>query len=294
MNQTKSSNEKTGIGIVNAMRPLWRVGIPATAALATALAVVFAVALDGCSGNKGNKTNVTASSHTSLPSGAGAGITTLPDLSSQPVTTAKKSRPVVQRLSTVGYLDSTYGVSFRYPRTYTMLSPEKVKLDQSMEQAPMNFVQPGGVSLATIGWANGPATSLFNVSVNKGLSEQQCQQFAVPDASDVASNSPVDPEDDSIPVKVSLHGTDFTRVENGTEQSDVRYYHHFENGACYEFVMAVEESKDNTKPVNHFELFDKLERIMATVKIKPEAVPAMTAGVPSSVPSASTNGSNPR
>jgi hypothetical protein len=296
MNQTKSSNEKTSIGIVSAMRPLWRVGIPATAALSTAMAVVFAVALDGCSSNKGKKTEVTSSSHTSLPSGSGAGtgITTLRDLSSKPVTTAKKSKPVVQRLSTVGYADSTYGVSFRYPRNYTMLTPEKVKLDQSLEQAPMNFVQPGGVSLATIGWANGPATSLFNVSVNKGLTEQQCQQFAVPDASDVAANSPVDPNDDSIPVKVSLHGTDFTRVENGTEQSDVRYYHHFENGACYEFVMAVEESKGNTKPVDHFELFDKLERIMATVKIKPEPVPAMTAGVPSSVPSASTSGSNPR
>jgi hypothetical protein len=291
MNQTKSSTDKATVGIVNAMRPLWRVGIPATAALSTALAVVFAVALDGCSGNKSNKTNVTSSSHTSLPSGSGAGtaITTLPDLS-QPVKTAKKSKPVVQRLSTVGYADDTYGVSFRYPRTYTMLTPEKVKLDQSLEQVPMNFVQPGGVSLATIGWASGPAMSLFNVSVNKGLTEQQCQQFAVPDASDVAGNSPVDTDDDSIPVKVSLHGTDFTRVENGTEQNDIRYYHHFENGACYEFVMAVEESQGNTKPVDHFALFDKLERIMATVKIKPEAVPALTANAPS----APTSGSNPR
>jgi hypothetical protein len=291
MNQTNLSTDKATVGIVNAMRPLWRVGIPATAALSTALAVVFAVALDGCSSNKGNKTNVTSSSHTSLPSGSGAGtaITTLPDLS-QPVKTAKKSKPVVQRLSTVGYADDTYGVSFRYPRTYTMLTPEKVKLDQSLEQVPMNFVQPGGVSLATIGWASGPAMSLFNVSVNKGLTEQQCQQFAVPDASDVAGNSPVDTDDDSIPVKVSLHGTDFTRVENGTEQNDIRYYHHFENGACYEFVMAVEESQGNTKPVDHFALFDKLERIMATVKIKPEAVPALTANAPS----APTSGSNPR
>jgi hypothetical protein len=292
MNQTKSSNEKTSIGIMSAMRPLWRVGIPATAALSTALAVVFAVALDGCSSNKGNKTNVTSSSHTSLPSSSGPGTSaaTLPDLSNQPVTTAKKSKPVVQRLSTVGYADGTYGVSFRYPRNYTLLTPEKVKLDQSLEQVPMNFVQPGGVSLATIGWANGPTMSLFNVSVNKGLNEQQCQQFAVPDASDVAGNSPVDTDDDSLPVKVSLHGTDFTRVENGTEQNDIRYYHHFENGACYEFVMAVEESQGNTKPVDHFALFDKMERIMATVKIKPEPVPALTANVPS----ASTSGSNPR
>jgi hypothetical protein len=291
MNQVKSSNDKKNVGIVSAMRPLWRVGIPASAALSAALAVAFAVAVDGCSSSKSNKTETASTSHSSVPSsGQGTNIAALPDLSKEPITTAKKSRPVVQRLSTVGYVDDKNGVSFRYPRNYALLTPEKTKLDQSMEQVPMNFVQPGGVSLATIGWANGPTTSLFNVSVNKSLTAQQCEQFAVPDASDVAGNSPVDASDSSVPTKVSLHGEDFTRVESGTEQNDIRYYHRFENGACYEFTMAVEEAQGNTKPVDHFELFDKLERIMATVKIKPETVPAMTA----TVPSGSTSGSIPR
>ncbi len=293
MKQMKSSNDKTAVGIVNAMRPLWRIGIPATAALSTALAVAFAIALDGCSSNKNHKTEVSSSSHISQPGSSGQGTVTpaLPEVTTPAVTAKKKT--VVHRPSTVGYIDGTYGVSFRYPRSYTLLTPEKVKLnqslDQSVEKIPMNFVEPGGVSIATIGLPDGPATSLFNVSVHKGLTEQQCQQFAVPDASDVAGNPPVDTSDDSIPVKVSLRGEDFTRVENGTEQNDLRYYHHFENGACYEFVMAVEESEGNTKPVDHFELFDKLERIMATVKIKSEPAQPVVATVPTPA-----NGTNPQ
>ncbi len=282
MKQTKSSNPKPAVGIASAMRPLWRIGIPATAALSAALAIAFAIALDGCSNNKHNKTNVTSSSHTSsVPSASGTSTvsSTVPDIPVPAVTPKKKT--VVQRSSTVGYADPIYGVSFRYPRTYTLLTPEKVKLNQSMGEIPMNFVQPGGVELATIGLPGGPATSLFKVSVNKGLTPQQCEQFADPDAADVASNSPVDTSDESIPSKVNLRGVEFSRVQNGTEQTDLRYYHHFENGACYEFVMAVEDSPENKKPVDHFELFDKLERILATVKIKADAAPAVTAGTSS-------------
>jgi hypothetical protein len=291
MTQMKSSNPKPAVGIANAMRPLWRIGIPATTALSAALAIAFAIALDGCSNSKNNKTNVTSSSHTSsVPSASGTSTVSsaLPDISVPAVTPKKKT--VVQRSSTVGYADPAYGVSFRYPRTYTLLTPQKVKLNQSMGEIPMNFVQPGGVELATIGLPGSSATSLFKVSVNKGLTAQQCEQFADPDAADVAGNSPVDTSDESIPSKVNLRGVEFSRVENGTEQRDVRYYHHFENGACYEFVMAVEDSPENKKPVDHFELFDKLERILATVKIKADAVPAVTANVPGTP----TSGSHPQ
>lgn len=285
MNQTKSLRERTAVGIVQAMRPIWRIGIPATAALSAALAVVFAIALDGCSSNKNHKTDVTAPSHVSQPSASGQATISPPLLETAvPAATPAKKKSVVQRSSTVGYVDPNFGVSFRYPRTYTLLTPEKVKLNESVREVPMNFVQPGGVELATIGLPGSFATSLFKVSVNKNLTAQQCEQFADPDAADLAGNSPVDTSDDSIPSKVSLRGMDFSRVENGTERNDLRYYHHFENGACYEFVMAVEESESNTKPVDHFELFDKLERIMATVKIKPETAPAVTADVPSTQP----------
>ena len=87
-----------------------------------------------------------------------------------------------------------------------------------------------------------------------------------------------------------VRGREFTRVENGTEQTDTRYYHHFENGACYEFVLAVAESPDNKTAVDHFELFDNLERIMASVEIKSGAPASVTA----SVPGTPTNDSKPQ
>lgn len=288
MKQTKSNsnNDKAMLGIVGAMRPLWRTGIPMTAALSTLLAIGFAMALDGCSGNKDKKTNV-SSSNMSSPVSGNSGSGTLTSTASDQNVQQKAETPkkkTVARPSTVAFADSIYGVSFRYPRIYTLMTPDKAKLNESVEKVGMNFIQPGGVTVATIALPNAKATSLFKVSVNKELSEQQCEQFLEPDGSDVAGNSPVDTDDDSIPTKISLRGTDYTRVEAGTEQSDVRYYHHFDNGACYEFAMAVEEPADNSKPMDHFELFDKLERILASVKIKAEPVPAVTAAIPETTP----------
>jgi hypothetical protein len=291
MNQTKSSSEKTNIGIGKAMRPLWRAGIPATMALSALVAIVFAVAIDGCSSSsKSNKTNVSTSATSPISNNSPSAVPTpAPVEVTKPAVTQKK-KSAVQRPSTVGYADANSGLSFRYPRTYMLLKDENVKLNKSMSDIPMNFVQPGGVEVATIGLSSGPATSLFKISVNRGLTTQQCEQFADPDLDDVAATSPVDTSDESIPSKVTLRGIEFSRVENGTEQNDLRYYHHFENGACYEFVMAVEEAEGNTKPIDHLELFDKLERILATVKIKPEVVPAVTANAPSSP----VSGTNPQ
>jgi hypothetical protein len=42
----------------------------------------------------------------------------------------------------------------------------------------------------------------------------------------------------------------------------------------------VEESPDNTKPVDHLELFDKLERILTSVKFKSDLDSAVAANLP--------------
>ena len=287
MNHTKFNNDKPILGIAGAMRPLWRTGIPATAALSALLAIGFALALDGCSSNKDKKPNVSSSNLTSpisSDSSSGNLTATLPEKKDPEKAVTQKKKTAV-RPSTVGFADSTYGVSFRYPRIYTLMTPDKAKLTESVEKVPMNFIQPGGVTVATIALPNGKATSLFKVSVDKDLSAQQCEQFAEPEGSELAGNSPVDPNDSSIPTKINLRGADYSRVETGTEENDIRYYHHFDNGACYEFAMAVEESKDNTREIDHLQIFDRLERILATVKIKAELVPAVTAAsVPEATP----------
>src|SRR5262249_51668222 len=237
MANTKSFNSETKKSVTGAMRRTFGLGISAAAVLSAAAAVMFAAALDGCSGGS-KKTEISSSNLKSSST-----VSALPSptpIQSEIVTPKKKS--VVKRMSTLGYSDSVTGVSFRYPRQYTLITPEKVKQNtELLNRIPMNFVEPGGVKVATVELPSGVATSLLDINVNKKLTAQQCDQFADPDLSDVKGNSPVDASDDSIPSKVNFHGMDFMRVENGTEQTDTRYYHHFENGACYEFVLAVAE-----------------------------------------------------
>src|SRR5258708_205077 len=290
MAQEKSFNSRTPVSVGKVMRRTFGFSIPATAALSVVFAVVFAIAIDGCSGNNNKKTNTSASSTSSSVPTAGAN----PSLSKSSVSEPKKDKsliankkPVAQRLSTVTYTDSVSGLSFRYPRQYSLMTSEKGgPLDLSrraVDRVPMNFVQPGGVKIATIAAADSPATPLLGVNVHRGLTSQQCEQFSDPSPADVAKNLPLDPADDSLPLKLKVHDIDFTRVDNGTEQTDTRYYHHFENGSCYEVVLAVVDNsakQARTPALAHSNHFDMLERILTTVTIKPEAPAPVTASIP--------------
>jgi hypothetical protein len=172
------------------------------------------------------------------------------------------------------YSDSSSGISFLYPREYKLLTAEK-------EQAPMNFALPGGVPVGGIELPAGHATSFFAVSVNKNLTPDQCTEFADPDLAQTRNLSPASTSDESSPIKVSVGGVQFTKVETGTQELDTRYYHRYDKGSCYEFVMGVSEIPGNTKAVDHWERFDEMERILATVKIKSDVPTSVTAGVPS-------------
>jgi len=66
----------------------------------------------------------------------------------------------------------------------------------------------------------------------------------------------------------------------GARQSDSKYFHVFQNGACYEFALNVTTvaSEDGvTKHVDRDKVFDRLEKILATVKINPVSAPEVTA-----------------
>jgi hypothetical protein len=149
------------------------------------------------------------------------------------------------------------------------------------EQAPMNFVLPGGRPVASIELSRGPATSFFEVNVNKSLSEDRCSQFADPDLSEAKphNGSRVSHDDGPIPGKVSLGGVQFTEVETGTQQLDTRYYHRYDHGACYEFVMGISKKPGTTISLDDLEVFDKMEQTLTTVEIKSD-VPASVASIP--------------
>ena len=145
----------------------------------------------------------------------------------------------------------------------------------------MNFSLPGGMLVASIELTRGPATSFFEVNVNKSLSKDRCSEFADPDLSEAKPNNvpAVLTEDGPIPVEVSLNGIQFTEVETGTQQLDTRYYHRYDHGACYEFVMGVSKEPGSTIASKDLEVFDKMEQILTTVAIKSD-VPASVASIP--------------
>lgn len=264
------------------------IGGAATAAATAMLALMVVLDFNGCS--KASNKNAQVNPSSQNVSGPNTGSPTV--AASQPVTQLEKKveaviekKKAVKRASTATYKNSTYGISFRYPKIYTMLTPEKDSKDSAWpDPVAMNFTEPGGETLTTLVLPGTRASSYFKTSVNKGVTAEQCSKFATTqETTEVATNPPVDANDDSIvPVKANILGVEFAKTESVTEQSEARYYHHFENGACYEFALGVEDAPGTTKPVDHLQVFDKLERIMTTVKIKPDPVPVVAASEPAS------------
>lgn len=270
------------------------IGGAATAAATAVLALMFVLDFNGCSKGKdknaqANPTSQSSSGQTANPNAAASQPVTSLESKIEAVVEKKKA---VKRASTATYKNSTYGVSFRYPKTYTMLTPEKDSKESAWpDPVAMNFSGPGGETLTTLVLPGTRASSFFKASVNKGVSAEQCSKFATtPEPTEVATNPPVDANDDSIvPVKANILGVEFAKTESVTDQSEARYYHHFENGSCYEFALGVEDAPGTTQPVDHLQVFDRLERIMTTVKIKTEPAPAVAVSEPAAQPTPVSN-----
>jgi len=171
------------------------------------------------------------------------------------------------------------------------------------------------------------SSAFFNVSVNKTLTADQCREFAVPQpklattpatstepatasASSVqtesASSAPAS-KSDSQPAptplndlasasKLMLGDLELRATEavsgEGNRQSDSKYFHAFQNGACYEFalnVTTVASDQGVTKHVDRDKVFNRLEQILATVKINPAVTaPEVTAEAPATTPVTAT------
>ncbi len=178
------------------------------------------------------------------------------------------------------------------------------------------------VELPETGFINTDFSSaFFNVSVHKTLSADQCSEFAVPQSKsevksettvpsteaakdpvkEVAkldapkSDAPVATTDQSKPTTAStepsgklmlgdmeLRATEAVSGE-GTRQSDSKYFHIYQNGACYEFALNVTtdaSAEGLVKHVDRDKVFNRLEQILSTVKINP-ITPEVTAEAPS-------------
>jgi hypothetical protein len=182
-----------------------------------------------------------------------------------------------KRPTTVTYRDANSGVSFVYPRKYELATGENARPELAdIGVAPMNFVQPGGVTVATVALpaASYPGTdftsAFFNVNVNRHLSEQECSHFAFIDTRN-ADGEPVDAEKVKVGSKDMEMTSDFSA--NAVKQAEAQYYHNYENGACYEFVLGLGTAgygtADGIGPVDRAAVFTKLEKILTSVKIQP-------------------------
>ena len=219
-------------------------------------------------------------------------------------------KAVRKQPASVNYADKTYGVTFAYPRRYAIETGDAATQLVASTPLPMNFVQPGGMALAAVelpesGYANTDFSSAyFDVSVNKTLTAEQCSEFAVPQSrspkSDGASSTstavakPAAPKPDSAaPLTASSGQTNAAKPTesasnskllvgdmelmateavsgDGARQSDSKFFHVYQNGACYEFALNLTTDASDEGLVKHVDrdkVFSRLEQILATVRI---------------------------
>jgi len=246
--------------------------------LAMATTAGFAIlglllAVSACSKQSAKPALVGVSSPVSTPATPPA----VAALVTTPAAPAPKKKAPKKRPANVVYSDPNSGVSFLYPRKFALTSGDKAQPQLAgMDDVPMNFVQPGGVVVATVAVPSGSypgtdfASAFFNVNVNRHISEQECEHFAFVDTRN-ADGEPVDAE------KVKIGSTDMETTSNFTasaiEQAETQYYHSYENGTCYEYVLGLGTegfaTEGGIEHVSRNEVLARLEKILATVKIRP-------------------------
>jgi len=226
--------------------------------------------------------NVSAPATTKVLEGTGTPLTSKP----------RSSRALAKkRPETMPFRDSNYGVAFRYPWQYTLKAHGELRGDDASVPA-MKFVQPGGVRVAAVEVPSSyfPNTDLdsamFTVSLHRKMSAEECGQFAAEDTRQEqgakageasAQAAPANAEKPASPAKVLVGGMEALEMDEVSGLSDTAYYHVVQNGACYEFALALTTSEsDDVMPVNHDKVFDRLSRILDTVELEGDATPEVT------------------
>jgi len=246
-----------------------------TASLATLTTTIAALPLFtvGCSSDKPKTISSLG------PAPMTQSVTTQPVAvtSSMMATTAPK--PVRKpRPANVTYTDKASGVSFQFPRRFALKTGEDADKLVTSIPLPMNFVQPGGVALAAVELpasaynGNNLSAAFFDVSVNKSLTTEQCSQFAATSAA-VTSDSTATAD---TPLKLVVGHLDLVSTEMLSSQnallSDGKYFHVYQNGACYEFALHVatggEQTATNLKKIDRDQVFSRLEKILTTVNVE--------------------------
>ena len=288
----------------------------------TTSTLVFAALLIACSltvGCSRDQPKPTSSVNQSSMAQTTPPITTSSMPAATPVQQAA-AKPVRKKVvhkapPTVAYVDNTSGVYFQYPRNYALKTGAAANELVFSGPVPMDFVQPGGVALAAVAVPDSTypnsdlASAFFNVSVNKTLTAEHCSEFSVPQPNPASPGDPMiqataqvtTPPISKLKLMIgdmeldSAETNSTGELNNATREQASKYYHVFQNGACYEFALKVANTKldtpTTTKPSpNHIDrnqVFRRLEQILATVKISPVTAPEVDAEVKTSAQPAS-------
>jgi hypothetical protein len=197
---------------------------------------------------------------------------------------------VTHRAALATMRNDDFGIALEYPWQYGFKSGHKLRTQG--EQVETSFVAPGGANLGTI---NIPAgyyentdfeRAFVEVNVNRKLTQDQCSQFAGnaegtdsdDDNSDGNNLADASVQPDVQPVKTEVGNQEYLMLERTTDNSTQRTYHAYQNGACYEFVLSLKtndaDASDNgqaLKPVSRKQVFSRLEKVLASVEIAPDA-----------------------
>jgi hypothetical protein len=276
LNLGSNSGKKTGSSVAPATRPYSCSKKPTVAMvgtlMVTALAGVFLLETSACS-----KSKPVAISQPEQPSvNQQAALPAVPTPAVAPEKPVKKSP---RQSTAASYKNAEYGISLVYPKGYNLKKDEEANLEWTGSgPVQMNFVQPGGGTLAAIEMPKNSypdtdfASGFFNVSVHPKMSADECAQFAFPETTGNAA---------ATPAKVKMGSSEFSEIEasagDASNQADAKYYHLFQNDACYEFALGIQTARDagNDVPqVDRQRVFNKLKRILTTVKIKSVGEPA--------------------
>jgi hypothetical protein len=117
-------------------------------------------------------------------------------------------------------------------------------------------------------------------------SQPQADSSKATGSSAQSSDDPITRSSD--PKQVKIGDQDYLMLEQRSDNSTLRTYHTYQSGACYEFVLGLKTNDGSDqaasadangsdaktaqiKPVSEKQVFSRLEKILATVSISPDA-----------------------
>lgn len=278
-------------GAANAVTRVVPSGKAVLAPFAALLITAFALGTAGCGKSKSNSQSASQSQpvpqSVSNQNLAETAPSTIPVAVNQPDMGKKNSvKGPVKRASVRTFKDADSGISFLYPRKAVLKAGEKAEKDStSQDRLPMSYVGSGGLTLASVELPSNQKDEmgdLFLLNRNDQLTADQCSQFPA-DSQIGSDNSATDASGNQQEVftpglKTSFHGVEYLELDKKTDQGVIRYYHRFvpgasaDKGTCYEFAMLVngepQQDANASATSEHKDVFMKLERILASVKIE--------------------------